>query len=223
MLKNMARFGLLVLAATAIAAASTAIAAVSAARSKPEPATPSPSAAEAPPAAGADSGGPFTQARSWAPAGVPAWGPVTGPFAFAPGDGVFQAPLDGPVTVTRGFEPPSDRYAAGHRGVDLAGVPGQTVRSAGEGTVIFAGLVGGRPVVSVEHPGGVRTTYEPVAPTVVRGQVVSRGTPLGTLRPGHPNCPVTACLHWGLRTDDNVYLDPLTLLRPAQVRLLPLN
>ncbi|WP_433057413.1 M23 family metallopeptidase [Dactylosporangium sp. CS-033363] len=188
MFKTLARVGLLVLAATAIAAASSVIAAASAAFSAPAPSA----GFEAP----------------------------QDPAEAPPVPGQFEAPLDGPVTVTRGFEPPSDRYAAGHRGVDLAGVPGQIVRSAGEGTVVFAGMVGGRPVVSVEHPGGVRTTYEPVAWTVVRGQAVSPGTPLGTLRPGHPGCPVAACLHWGLRTDDKVYLDPLSLLRRTRVRLL---
>ncbi|WP_344618601.1 M23 family metallopeptidase [Dactylosporangium salmoneum] len=133
----------------------------------------------------------------------------------------YEAPLDGPVTVTRPFEPPSDRYSSGHRGVDLAGVPGQLVRSAGAGTVIFAGMVGGRPVVSVEHADGVRTTYEPVTATVVAGQAVSPGTPLGRLRPGHPGCPGDACLHWGLKTEKGVYLDPLSLLRPVRVRLYP--
>lgn len=132
----------------------------------------------------------------------------------------YQAPLEGPVT--RGFEPPSDRYATGHRGVDLAGEPGEIVRSAGPGTVVFAGMVGGRPVVSVEHPGGLRTTYEPVTPTVTRGEAVSPGTQLGSLLPGHPQCPAAACLHWGLRSGDGVYLDPLSLLHRAQVRLLPL-
>lgn len=135
----------------------------------------------------------------------------------------YQAPLDGPVTVSRRFEPPSDRYAAGHRGVDLAGAPSQVVRSAGAGTVVFAGMVGGRPVVSVSHTGGLRTTYEPVSPTVVTGQAVSAGTELGRLIPGHAECPATACLHWGLRTDQGVYLDPLTLLHRAPVRLLPIT
>ncbi|MFI5907218.1 M23 family metallopeptidase [Dactylosporangium sp. NPDC051541] len=132
----------------------------------------------------------------------------------------FEAPLDGPVTVTRGFQPPSDRYAAGHRGVDLAGVDGQTVRSAGPGTVLFAGMVGGRPAVSVAHANGMRTTYAPVEPSVVRGQKVSAGTPIGRLRPGH--CPAGVCLHWGLRTSDDVYLDPMSLLRPPRVRLYPI-
>ncbi|HTJ40125.1 MAG TPA: M23 family metallopeptidase [Dactylosporangium sp.] len=149
--------------------------------------------------------------------------PPAPPPAQESPESVYEPPLDGPVTVTRGFEPPSDRYSAGHRGVDLAGVPGQLVRSAGPGKVIFAGMVGGRPVVSVQHPGGVRTTYEPVDPDVVQGQAVSTGTPLGRLRPGHPGCPVAACLHWGLRTDEGVYLDPLTLIRQARVRLFPLG
>jgi murein DD-endopeptidase MepM/ murein hydrolase activator NlpD len=134
---------------------------------------------------------------------------------------VFRSPLDGPLSVTRRFEPPPDRYAAGHRGVDLAGVPGQQVRSAGLGVVVFAGSVAGRPVVSVEHPGGLRTTYEPVDPSITAGVVVAAGTPIGTLRAGHPGCPAPACLHWGLRSGD-AYLDPLSLLHRGRVRLLPL-
>src|SRR5690349_3860117 len=112
MLKTLTRYGLLVLAATAIAAAGSVVAAVSSALASPQPSQPSQPVHEAP-------------------------------------EAHYEAPLDGPLTVTRPFEPPSDRYAAGHRGVDLAGVPGQAVRSAGPGTVIFAGYVGGRPVISV--------------------------------------------------------------------------
>jgi murein DD-endopeptidase MepM/ murein hydrolase activator NlpD len=129
-------------------------------------------------------------------------------------------PLGGEPTVSRPFEPPPAPYAAGHRGVDLAGVAGQPVLAAGGGVVAFAGLVAGRPVVSVDHPGGLRTTYEPVQPGVAAGQSVARGAPLGVLVTGHAGCPVEACLHWGLRRDQ-VYLDPLSLLRPPRVRLLP--
>jgi hypothetical protein len=35
-------------------------------------------------------------------------------------------------------------------------------------------------------------------------------------------CPVAACLHWGLRRGE-VYLDPLSLLAPPEVRLLPMG
>ena len=74
--------------------------------------------------------------------------------------------------------------------------------------------------VSVDHAGGLRTTYEPVQPTVAAGQAVARGSPLGSLLTGHAGCPAEACLHWGLRRGE-AYLDPLTLLRPPRVRLLP--
>nr|WP_211661483.1 M23 family metallopeptidase [Modestobacter muralis] len=135
------------------------------------------------------------------------------------------APLWGwPVTagtpVTRPFAPPPSPYAAGHRGVDLATVPGQPVVAAGVGVVAFAGMVAGRPVVSVDHPGGLRTTYEPVTPSVAAGQAVALGTPLGELTAGHAGCPAEACLHWGLRRG-GTYLDPLSLLRAPRVRLLP--
>jgi murein DD-endopeptidase MepM/ murein hydrolase activator NlpD len=59
-----------------------------------------------------------------------------------------------------------------------------------------------------------------VQPSVAAGQVVARGSPIGLLAAGHPGCPAPACLHWGLRRGET-YLDPLVLLRPPRVRLLP--
>jgi murein DD-endopeptidase MepM/ murein hydrolase activator NlpD len=82
-------------------------------------------------------------------------------------------------------------------------------------------MVAGRPVVSVDHAGGLRTTYEPVDPSVGAGQAVARGSPLGSLLAGHAGCPAAACLHWGLRHGED-YLDPLALLTVPRVRLLPL-
>jgi murein DD-endopeptidase MepM/ murein hydrolase activator NlpD len=137
-----------------------------------------------------------------------------------PPAGAWVLPLAG--SLTRGFDPPADRFGRGHRGVDLAGSPGAPVRAAGDGVVVFAGMLAGRPVISIEHPGGLRTTYEPVEPVVAAGRPVSRGSVIGTLIAGHSGCPVAACLHWGLRRGD-VYLDPLALLELAQVRLLPLS
>ena len=137
--------------------------------------------------------------------------PVAGPWGW---------PVTGAPVVTRSFAPPPSPYAAGHRGVDLAAEPGRPVVAAGAGVVAFAGTVAGRPVVSVDHPGGLRTTYEPVTPSVAAGQAVALGTPLGELAAGHAGCPVEACLHWGLRRGET-YLDPLALLRPPRVRLLP--
>jgi murein DD-endopeptidase MepM/ murein hydrolase activator NlpD len=135
---------------------------------------------------------------------------------------LWTAPLDGDLTVTRPFEPPPGPYAGGHRGVDLAGAPGSPVRAAGDGVVVFAGMVAGRPVVSIDHADGLRTTYEPVDPSVAAGQRVTRGSPIGTLVGGHAGCPREACLHWGLRRGET-YLDPMVLLRPPRIRLLPMS
>src|SRR6185369_7063201 len=77
-------------------------------------------------------------------------------------EGRLNWPLRPRPAVLRAFDAPSPNWQRGHRGVDLAAVPGQPVYAAGQGTVVFAGDLAGRPVVSVAHPGGLRTTYEPV-------------------------------------------------------------
>jgi hypothetical protein len=50
---------------------------------------------------------------------------------------------------------------------------------------------------------------------------VAAGDPIGVLLTGHAECEVAACLHWGLRRDDD-YLDPLMLVAPRKLRLKPL-
>lgn len=125
-------------------------------------------------------------------------------------------PVPGPVAET--FNPPTQQWLAGHRGVDLLAAPGSAVRAAAAGRVVFAGSVGGKPVVVISH-GDLRTTYEPVLATVVVGQAVTTGQPLGTLVAGHP-CPGGDCLHWGLKRGAD-YLDPLALLGSTDLRLLP--
>ncbi|RJQ74351.1 M23 family metallopeptidase [Pseudonocardiaceae bacterium YIM PH 21723] len=132
----------------------------------------------------------------------------------------FTWPLQPRPPVTRRFEPPPHPYGPGHRGADLAGSVDQQVLAAGEGIVVFAAPVAGRPVLSIDHPGGLRTTYEPVAPLLSAGQQVSRGQPIGLLQPGHQPCPAAACLHWGVRRDAD-YLDPLRLVDPGHIRLKP--
>ena len=133
---------------------------------------------------------------------------------------LWTAPLASPFPAGRAFEAPLHAYGPGHRGVDLEGSPGAQVLAAGDGVVVFAGMVAGRPVVSIDHAGGLRTTYEPVHPSVAAGQVVARGSPIGVLAAGHPGCSAEACLHWGLRRGQ-AYLDPLALLRPPRLTLLP--
>ncbi|MGH3372138.1 MAG: M23 family metallopeptidase, partial [Nocardioidaceae bacterium] len=122
--------------------------------------------------------------------------------------------------VAAEFDPPASDYGSGHRGVDLAGSPGQVVRAAAPGTVIFAGMIAGRGVVVVGH-GATRTTYEPVRATVALGSPVGAGEEIGRLQLAGSHCAPSACLHWGLLEGDT-YLDPLTLVGAGPVRLLPL-
>lgn len=139
----------------------------------------------------------------------------------------LQWPLrPGAPAVTRPYDAPEPDWLAGHRGVDLAGTPGQPVYSAGTGTVVFAGALAGRPLVSVAHPGGLRTSYEPVDPAVRPGQLVDSSTPLGRLASGHPGCPAPACLHWGAMwgpASAARYIDPVGLLESTPIRLKPLG
>ena len=79
----------------------------------------------------------------------------------------------------------------------------------------FAGRVGGKPVVSIDH-GGVRTTYEPVQAMVLAGQRVAMGQLIGRVSSGG-HCG-QRCLHWGLR-DGLIYLNPLLLIRAGDARL----
>lgn len=145
-------------------------------------------------------------------------------------DARLRWPLRPPPAVVRGFDAPSPNWTPGHRGVDLRGTPGQAVYAAGSATVVFAGMLAGRPVVSLAHPGGLRTSYEPVRPAVRAGQTVTAATVIGELMAGHGGCPASgagrACLHWGAMrgaASGADYVDPLKLVQSTPVRLKPLR
>ena len=135
-------------------------------------------------------------------------------------------PLRPPPAVVRGFDAPSPDWHPGHRGVDLSGAPGQPVYATGNATVVFAGMLAGRPVVSLAHPGGLHTSYEPVRAAVRVGQPVTAQTVLGELVAGHAGCRAAACLHWGAMwgpASGARYVDPVGLLKSTPIRLKPLN
>lgn len=136
----------------------------------------------------------------------------------------YRWPIDPRPQVARPFAPGEENWLPGHRGADLAAAVGTSVRAAGAGTVLFAGPVGGKPVVSVDHGNGLRTTYEPVEASVRRGERVRTGDTIGVLVAGHEGCPSPACLHLGLRRDRE-YLDPIGLFgrRPIVLRPFPVD
>lgn len=129
-------------------------------------------------------------------------------------------PLHPEPVVTRRFSAPASRWGPGHRGIDLAAASGQPVLAAAAGRVTHVGVVAGRGTVSVLHVGGVRTTYEPVRARVRRGDAVRESQVIGVVdERGGSHC--SSCLHLGALRG-RAYLDPLALLRPGRVVLLPL-
>jgi murein DD-endopeptidase MepM/ murein hydrolase activator NlpD len=144
---------------------------------------------------------------------------TTGVTGLTPGPVAGVWPLQPQPAVVADFDPPLSAYGPGHRGVDLAGTPGQQVRAAAPGRVTFAGSLAGRGVVVVDH-GTTRTTYQPVRAGVEVGALVAVGDAIGRLQRFGSHCAPKACLHWGLIEGEN-YLDPLTLVGSGPVRLLP--
>ncbi|GAB3563285.1 M23 family metallopeptidase [Arthrobacter alkaliphilus] len=125
-------------------------------------------------------------------------------------------PLSPTPAVLRGFDPPAKPWLSGHRGVDLrAAADGVAVAAPAGGTVSFVGVVVDRPVITIDHGGGLLSSFEPVDSELSKGAPVSKGQDIGAVRAGH--CPGPPCLHWGVRRGED-YVNPLafvTDLRPS--------
>lgn len=165
------------------------------------------------------------------PAAAVAPVPPTGPAAAAPRSPpvldvraeqrTWAWPVAPRPTVARRFEAPAQPWLAGHRGVDLSAEPGLAVLAPADGVVAFRGVVAGRPVLSIDHAGGLRSTYEPVASILETGTAVHRGDVIGTVVAG-AHCPPSSCLHWGARRGE-AYVDPLRLVGGSPPVLLPMG
>lgn len=151
-----------------------------------------------------------------APAGLPRAGLSAAPRAE------WNWPLAPKPEVLRAFDPPDQPWMSGHRGVDLrAAFDGAEITAPESGTVSFTGVVVDRPVITIDHGNGLRSSFEPVESSLAVGAPVSRGDVVGTVRAGH--CGPVPCVHWGVRRGGD-YLNPLSFvtdLRPSI--LLPLG
>ena len=141
--------------------------------------------------------------------------------------------------VIRTFEKPTQRWSAGHRGVDLA-VPehDRRVYAPAPGKVVFSGTVVNRKVLVIAHPDGRRSTFEPMDETLPVGTTIAAGDVIGTVaapdsagenseRP-YQRCS-TACLYWGVRQGgargdgsgkDAEYINPMSLLGSKEPSIL---
>ncbi len=130
--------------------------------------------------------------------------------------GGWTWPTGSTSAVLRAFDPPAQRWLPGHRGVDLQAEVGSPIYAPTGGTVVYAGTLVNRPVISVLIPSGLRLTFEPVEPIVAAGDTVKVGQQIGVLVAGHS----ADALHWGAKFSDDHYVDPLSLLW-VPVRLKP--
>jgi murein DD-endopeptidase MepM/ murein hydrolase activator NlpD len=129
--------------------------------------------------------------------------------------GTLAWPLRGPIL--RGFEQPSNPYASGHRGIDIGAPLGTPVQAAADGVVHFAGKVAGSLFVSIDHDGGLQTTYSWVSEVdVQKGDHVAKGDVLALSGEGHPGSSEPTHLHFGVKKDGE-YVDPLQYLGAVNV------
>src|SRR3954468_6692965 len=136
----------------------------------------------------------------------------------------WQWPVSG--AIIRGFDPPDDPYGAGHRGIDIAAEVGTVIVAPDDGIVTFAGKVGGRLFLTIDHGGGVSSTCSWLTSVLVhKNDHVVRGQPVATTDWGHADLPVPH-LHFGVRLN-GAYVDPMAYLAPLSVtgliRLAPLG
>jgi murein DD-endopeptidase MepM/ murein hydrolase activator NlpD len=146
------------------------------------------------------------------------------PAATAATTGGWTWPVVGPVIQM--FDPPDTPYGSGHRGIDIAAAVGTTVVASADGTVTFAGPVGGYLFLTIDHGGGLSSTYSWLSAKLVRkGDRVLLGEPVALTGWGHPGAPIPH-LHLGVKLD-GAYVDPLSYLGPislaAFVRLAPFD
>lgn len=123
-------------------------------------------------------------------------------------------PVTGTAVITSAFDMADQPWLPGHRGIDLQVNLGDKVRAPGTGTVIYAGMLVDRPVVSIENTSGMRFTLEPVDPIVRVGDEVVVGAEVG--RVGAYTTQTSThdpgVLHWGTKVGSKGYVDPLSLL-----------
>jgi murein DD-endopeptidase MepM/ murein hydrolase activator NlpD len=131
----------------------------------------------------------------------------------------LQPPVDGPIV--RAFDP-TGRFS-GHWGIDWELPVGHDIRPAGPGVVSFAGTVVSNRTVTVNHGGGLRTSYSYLdAIHVEQGDRVDLSTVLGTGGKAHG----APALHFSVRTGET-YVDPQIFFEcgakspSAALRLVP--
>jgi murein DD-endopeptidase MepM/ murein hydrolase activator NlpD len=113
----------------------------------------------------------------------------------------LEWPLSG--QIANGFQP-TGRYS-GHWGIDIGAEEGTPVSAAAAGRVTFAGLVVDNQTVTIDHGGGLKTSYSFLKErSVAAGAWVEPGRTIGRSGSSHE----IAGLHFSVRLS-GTYVDPL--------------
>lgn len=126
----------------------------------------------------------------------------------------YSPPISEKLYVEKPFNKPAKNWLPGHRGVDLRISPGSYIYAPSAGTIHFSGSVAGKATVSIQHPDGVRTTYQIVEGLYPAGTVVEKGEAFAIAQ--------ESVLHWGAIYQGE-YINPLSLLGKEKIRLKPIH
>ena len=157
------------------------------------------------------------------PVPVPA-APSAGPVDEVPASGARHAlpwtwPLDPVPVPIRHFDKPAQPWLSGHRGVDLATTPDAPVLAPADGYIVFTGVVVNRPVLTIDHGSGLKSSFESVTSSLATGTFVAQGTEVGTVA-SSPDVHCSGnCLHWGVRLEKE-YVNPLNYVMDRRPSVL---
>lgn len=135
----------------------------------------------------------------------------------------WMKPVPGPTI--RLFERPLGPYLSGHRGIDFPAVTDEPILAPANGRVSFVGLVVDRTVVVVDHGDGIKSEVEPICPSVVVGQLVLKGAPLGIFcspeTPYQFHCLELPCVHFSIRKNGEYYAPEVLVggLAPSHLKV----
>ncbi|MGO2027065.1 MAG: peptidoglycan DD-metalloendopeptidase family protein [Brevibacterium aurantiacum] len=127
------------------------------------------------------------------------------------------------MEIIEAFDPPTEAWLKGHRGIDVLTVSGEPVRAPAAGTIRFRGTVAGTATVSIVTDSGHVVSFQPAKSELKKGERFAAGEEIGTVGKGS-HCD-ESCLHIGVwaAQGDKVYIDPAGFFGQEESILLPLS
>lgn len=130
--------------------------------------------------------------------------------AFAPAPELIAKPVPyfDQSTINH-FRAPLWQKGPGHRGIDIVVTEETEVSAPFNAKVHFVGKVVDRKVITLVSGSGLKASFEPVCSSLVQGQRVEQGEPVGSYcepdETYEKHC--VSCIHFSIRNDYG-YLNP---------------